>query len=118
MRLGELALFTDDPDRLVDFYTRVLGAQPASRWDGGAVFRVRDVTLLIHRRMPAEQGAPANTDHFAFAVADVDDEWRALGGSGVDGDEPRNYAWGRAAYLRDPDGRLVELQQDESGAAG
>jgi catechol 2,3-dioxygenase-like lactoylglutathione lyase family enzyme len=25
--------------------------------------------------------------------------------------EPREYAWGRSAYLRDPDGRLVELTQ-------
>jgi catechol 2,3-dioxygenase-like lactoylglutathione lyase family enzyme len=25
--------------------------------------------------------------------------------------EPRDYSWGRSAYLRDPDGRLVELAQ-------
>ena len=25
--------------------------------------------------------------------------------------EPRDYPWGRSAYLRDPDGRLVELSQ-------
>jgi catechol 2,3-dioxygenase-like lactoylglutathione lyase family enzyme len=25
--------------------------------------------------------------------------------------EPRDYRWGRSAYLRDPDGRLVELAQ-------
>jgi catechol 2,3-dioxygenase-like lactoylglutathione lyase family enzyme len=25
--------------------------------------------------------------------------------------EPRDYPWGRSAYLRDPDGRLVELAQ-------
>ncbi len=24
---------------------------------------------------------------------------------------PRDYPWGRSAYLRDPDGRLVELSQ-------
>jgi len=32
--------------------------------------------------------------------------------------EPRDYQWGRSAYLRDPDGRLVELAQTESGSAG
>ena len=25
--------------------------------------------------------------------------------------EPRDYPWGRSAYLRDPDGRLVDLAQ-------
>jgi len=25
--------------------------------------------------------------------------------------EPRDYPWGRSAYLRDPDGRLVELSE-------
>jgi len=25
--------------------------------------------------------------------------------------EPRDYPWGRSAYLRDPDGRLLELTQ-------
>jgi len=25
--------------------------------------------------------------------------------------EPRDYPWGRPAYLRDPDGRLVELSE-------
>jgi catechol 2,3-dioxygenase-like lactoylglutathione lyase family enzyme len=24
---------------------------------------------------------------------------------------PRDYPWGRSAYLRDPDGRMVELTQ-------
>ena len=28
--------------------------------------------------------------------------------------EPRAYPWGRSAYLRDPDGRLVELAEEPS----
>jgi catechol 2,3-dioxygenase-like lactoylglutathione lyase family enzyme len=57
-------------------------------------------------------GGPANEDHFAVGVSDVDgacDELRAHGLALLV--SPRDYPWGRSAYLRDPDGRMVELSQ-------
>jgi catechol-2,3-dioxygenase len=30
----------------------------------------------------------------------------------------RDYCWGRSAYLRDPDGRVIELQDERSLLAG
>jgi catechol 2,3-dioxygenase-like lactoylglutathione lyase family enzyme len=102
--VAEIALFTDDVDRLVAFYRRVLGRDPASSWPGGATFDLDGVTLLIHVKGEPEHGRPPNTDHFAFRVADVDAEAARLGTPAKD------YPWGRSAYLEDPDGRLVELQ--------
>jgi catechol 2,3-dioxygenase-like lactoylglutathione lyase family enzyme len=102
--IAEIALFTDDPDRLVAFYEHVLGREPASRWPGGATFDLGGVTLLVHVKAEAEEGMPPNVDHFALRVGDVDAEAARLG------TEPADYPWGRSAYLRDPDGRLVELQ--------
>lgn len=32
--------------------------------------------------------------------------------AGAEVDGPRDFYWGRSAYLRDPDGRAVELQPD------
>ena len=102
--LSEIALFTDDVEALVDFYRRVLGREPTASWAGGATFDIDGVTLLVHVRGEAPEGMPANQDHFALRVNDVDAEASRLG------TEAKDYDWGRSAYLRDPDGRLVELQ--------
>jgi len=104
VRLGEIALFSDDVDGLVAFYRRVLSCGPTASWPGGATFDLEGVTLLIHVRGEAQEGMPPNTDHFAIRVADVDAEAARLG------TEAKDYDWGRSAYLTDPDGRLVELQ--------
>jgi catechol 2,3-dioxygenase-like lactoylglutathione lyase family enzyme len=103
--LAELALFTDDVDGLVAFYERLLGRAPDNRWPGGATFDLDGVTLLLHERGAQQEGMPANADHFAIRVGDVDAEAARLG------TEAKDYYWGRSAYLRDPDGRLVELQK-------
>ena len=102
--LTEIALFTDHVDGLVAFYRRVLDREPTASWPGGATFDLDGVTLLIHVRGESREGMPANTDHFAIRVSDVDAEATRLG------TEAKDYDWGRSAYLTDPDGRLVELQ--------
>jgi catechol 2,3-dioxygenase-like lactoylglutathione lyase family enzyme len=60
--------------------------------------------------MPTEPGEPPNEDHFAFKAVNVDEAWAELKRQGIEMLlEPRDYDWGRSAYLRDPDGRLVEI---------
>lgn len=102
--LTEIALFTDDVDGLIAFYRNLLGREPTASWPGGATFDLGGVTLLLHVRGEAQEGMPPNVDHFALRVADLDADAVRLGA------EARDYDWGRSAYLRDPDGRLVELQ--------
>ena len=106
-RLAEIALFTDDPDRLIAFYEQVVEGEPAQRWPGGAIFDLGDVMLLIHVR----GDGPANRDHFALAAPDVDEAAEALRAAGIEIDGPNDYDWGRSAYLTDPDGRMVELHR-------
>jgi catechol 2,3-dioxygenase-like lactoylglutathione lyase family enzyme len=110
--LSEIALFTDDVPATSAFYRRLLDAHPLAEWPGGAVFAVGDGELLVHERAAGMAGGPPNEDHFAIGVSDLDGSCAALAASGcallV---EPRDYPWGRSAYLRDPDGRLVELAQ-------
>lgn len=108
-RVAEIALFTPDPDQLIAFYERLLETAPESRWPGGAIFALGDVKLLVHVSAPSAPGQPDNVDHVAFAVEDVDAAAEALRGQGVEVDGPRDFDWGRSAYLRDPDGRYVEI---------
>ena len=109
----EVALFTDDVENGVSFYRLLLGVEPAAAWPGGAVFASGDVKLLVHDRGAGMGDGPPNEDHVAIGVGDLDgrcDELRSAGHSLLV--EPRSYPWGRSAYLRDPDGRLVELTQE------
>lgn len=114
-RLEEIALFTPDVAAAARFYQHVLGIDPVDVHGGdSATFLVDGVKLFLHRTTgrPPEPDWPPGVDHLAFAVDDVDREVAALRAAGwVVEIGPRDFYWGRSAYLRDPDGRLVELHQ-------
>jgi catechol 2,3-dioxygenase-like lactoylglutathione lyase family enzyme len=110
--LTEVALFTDDVAGAAVFYRALVGAAPVAEWPGGALFAAGDAKILVHERAAALDGGPPNEDHFALSVEQLDAVCDALRADGFEFlVEPRDYAWGRSAYLRDPDGRLVELAQ-------
>ena len=55
-------------------------------------------------------------NHVALGVPDVDAACEALQAQGLTVDlAPKDYSWGRSAYLRDPDGHLIELNQAGKG---
>jgi catechol 2,3-dioxygenase-like lactoylglutathione lyase family enzyme len=109
-RIAEVALFTPDVARLADFYGRLLGRAADSRSDTHAAFDLGGTTLFIHVSGDGVEGAP-DADHFALALDQDAAVARAReGGAEVEG--PRDFYWGRSAYLRDPDGRPVELQPE------
>ena len=55
-------------------------------------------------------GAP-DADHVAIALdQDAAADRARAGGADVVG--PKESYWGRSAYVRDPDGRVIELQSD------
>jgi catechol-2,3-dioxygenase len=109
-RISEVALFTEDVARLADFYEQLLGRAADSRSDSHASFDLGGTTLFIHVAGDGadHEGAP-NRDHVAFAL-DQDAAADRARSAGADVVGPTDYYWGRSAYLRDPDGRAVELQ--------
>jgi catechol 2,3-dioxygenase-like lactoylglutathione lyase family enzyme len=110
--VAEVALFTDDIGSAKRFYAELLGAPPVADWPGGAIFAAGGAKILVHERGAAVDDGPPNEDHFALAVDDLNAACDALVARGLILElEPRDYPWGRSAYLRDPDGRLVELAQ-------
>ena len=93
---------------------RSSASRPVAEWPGGADLRRRRREAprpralgAQHERRPAERGSlrdlasPTSTRLRGARVP--------TGPSSCV--EPRDYPWGRSAYLRDPDGRLVELAQ-------
>jgi catechol 2,3-dioxygenase-like lactoylglutathione lyase family enzyme len=117
-KLVEIALFTDEVERVVEFYRDLLGVEPVVRAAKIAIFDLSGVHLLIHEKGEAAAGMPAgmppNADHFAFGVRDLDAAAGEATRRGLQlALKPEQYDWGRSAYMRDPDGRLVELSEVE-----
>jgi catechol-2,3-dioxygenase len=109
-RIAELALFTGDVPGLTAFYERLLGRPPESSSETHASFDLNGTTLFIHVTGDDHEGVPAS-DHVAFEL-DQDAAAERVRSAGVEVVGPRDFYWGRSAYLRDPDGRAVELQAE------
>ncbi|MCA9509200.1 MAG: VOC family protein [Myxococcales bacterium] len=135
MRLFQLdytVLVVEDLDRAVAFYTDVLGISLSHRTGGYAQLVTGPTRLALYTReaMAATLGrpiepppAPAHAaegdaplrDRFeiGFLVADVDAAFAEIVAAGAAPvKEPTDRFWGqRTAYVRDPDGHLIELAQ-------
>ena len=125
--LDHVALRVSDLDAALDFYGGLLGlpTRDRERFDRGEVPYVAVVAGGRHVHLvPADEEIAPGRDHVCFLLrsdrtdtreelADLLDDLRAAGVT-VEADEPRKRygAYGRdwAAYVRDPDGRIVELK--------
>ncbi len=112
--LSELAFFVEDVNKLAAFYRALLGTDPVAQSEGMAIFMSGGTKIFIHRQYSPEKGELPPENHIAFSVEDVVAECRKLSEQGITIEvEPQEYYWGRSAYLRAPDGQLIELIQAE-----
>jgi catechol 2,3-dioxygenase-like lactoylglutathione lyase family enzyme len=111
--LGEVARFTENPSALIEFYQKFFGLKPSWKSKDAAEFELEGVRFFVHKKnLPG--GSPGE-DHLAFIVDDVDAACRELKKRGLSVDRgPRDYYWGKPAYLKDPDGRWLELHRRRS----
>ena len=111
-QVAEIALFTHNVAQMAAFYRNLLDADPVAQSEDTAIFLSGSTKIFIHKAYAPEGDDLPPENHFAFAVEDVDGACQALKDRGANvAFEPRDYYWGRSAYLRDPDGHLVELTQ-------
>jgi predicted enzyme related to lactoylglutathione lyase len=113
----QAVIMTADLNRLLAFYTGLLGAVQTSRVpdDGPAFYvglRAGNSELGLVADAAGAAGA-AGRILLSIAVDDVDsllERVTALGGSV--NDQPSNMPWGqRVAHVADPDGNVVNLTQ-------
>jgi len=110
MKLIELAYFTENVHQMTDFYRHLLGSEPVARSDDMAIFINGETKIFIHYKYASADGELPAEDHIAFAVEDVDAACAHLVRQGLILEfPPQDYYWGRSAYLRDPDGHMVEI---------
>lgn len=114
MKLAEIAFFTDQVEQMSEFYRRLLGVQPVASSDKMTIFFLNDTRIFIHYRYLAGDGELPPEDHHAFRVEDVDAACQRMMELGLSLEiPPQEFYWGRSAYLRDPDGRQIEITQKE-----
>lgn len=118
-----MVLVVDDLDRSLAFYVGLLGLPLGHRVGPYAQLATGRTRLALYERhamaetLKAPLRAPdleAPGFEVGFKVEDVDAAYEELLEAGVRGVvEPTTRPWGqRTAYLRDPDGHLVELAED------
>ena len=116
-------LIVDDLDRTLDFYTQVLGLRLGHRSGEYAQLDTGTTRLGFYTRnamaqalgFPLHKPAPdAAGFEIGFKVVDVDAAYNELIEKGAsEATPPTTRPWGqRTAYVRDPDGHLIELAQD------
>jgi len=114
MQLIEIAFFSEDVPAMTDFYRRLLGTEPVARSDDMVIFMAGDTKVFIHKTYKPEPGGLPPENHHALAVDDVDAACAQLAEAGLRLEvPPQEYYWGRSAYLRDPDGHLLEITHAE-----
>jgi catechol 2,3-dioxygenase-like lactoylglutathione lyase family enzyme len=97
----------------------LLGREPVAQSEGVALFQVGDTRIFIHANYTPGEGDLSAEDHFAFDVEDVDSACASLQEQGLVLEvAPRSFYWGRSAYLRDPDGHLIELSAARGEGSG
>jgi catechol 2,3-dioxygenase-like lactoylglutathione lyase family enzyme len=109
----EIAYFTKDVPGMTAFYARLLGGPPVAQSPEMAIFMtVSGTKLFLHKHYAQGDGELPPENHVAYGVTDVDAACAALQQQGVIVEvAPHDYYWGRSAYLRDPDGHLIELNR-------
>lgn len=122
-RIGHLALASPDVDRLVSYYTDVLGFELAARGDDGAAFLTPE---LVHHAVTVVPAKERGLDHLAFQIENSLDEAREqLAAAGIAAEVRSDSEPGIPELLEihDLDGNRLQLyaeieSRDTLGADG
>lgn len=113
VRVGFAILYVENLDRMVEFYSSLLGLPIAEHSARFVAFAGAGTPLALEAGGPpasGPRGREQNPTLFQFAVENLAEaiEYLAAHGVGVEGDL-RHGAFGALAFIRDPEGNRVGL---------
>jgi len=110
--IHHVSICVRDADAALEFYRDVLGMTPVARPDLGPGYWLDSGGQQVHL-MQADEPAP-RSNHFAIRVHDIDEAVDDLRAQGVDVHPiPHVRGAGRQAFLHDPFGNFIELNQPD-----
>lgn len=118
LKIDGVAFFTPNRGRLANFYRDVMGlpiaeeAGPLTLFAPGAAHGV--VGIFDAASRDASHPAFASETEIWFQAQDVDDAYASLQSAGADLlGAPQDYPFGRAFWLRDPEGHVISVFRPE-----
>lgn len=124
--IGGTFIYSDDPGALAAWYTKVLGFDTG---EAGAPFighefpvreadGARRLTRCVWAIFASDERHPASPASFTinYRVDDIDAVLERAKSHGVIAARREDHAYGRFAWLEDPEGREIELWQDSEMA--
>ena len=121
--IGGVSIFSASPRSLAEWYAEHLGLRAEKDPSNGSYycdFYQRDPQnpdlpkRAVWELLPTEHGAPATTTGFvlSYVVDNLAKALEQLRSAGIEIDRIQEHSAGRSAWIRDPEGRLIELWED------
>lgn len=112
MKLRGFTIFVRNVESASAYYENLFKISAQRKDKNSCTFIFGEVKYFIHKKDSWEEGMSPNEDHVEFEVEDLDEEIKRLKEQNFKIEiEPKDYYWGKSAYLCDPDGRVIELVQ-------
>jgi len=109
--VSHLLLQATDLDRLVEFYTEVVGfhVNERSTFGDGRPLVILEERMGLTELPETRAGAGQAVEHIAFQVPDIDELVESLEEHDVTIDDgPKETSYGMSVYFFDPDGNRIE----------
>jgi catechol 2,3-dioxygenase-like lactoylglutathione lyase family enzyme len=115
-RLRHLALLTENPERLAEFYRTVFEMKEVGR-SPGAIYLSdghTNLSLITKMNIPDHQ-RPTGIYHFGFHIEELEAVQERLRKAGIPDAAPPRPRDGRYAEhrVKDPDGNLIDLAEHD-----
>ena len=110
-----VSLNVDDLEKSLSFYVDQLGLEVLPRPDFGFPGAwLKSGPQELHLMEVQDHQAPEG-QHFAFRVTNLDQTLEALAAEGIEVSKAFDLPNGRQAFLRDPAGNMLELNEPKAG---